>query len=213
MGGIQTQVIPVEQIVEEAAPYTDILERETLATYIQVFTLAHVATPGGVSLEVGTRAGGSALMFLQTLKVMYEEPPLLVTVDPYGEKPYPRGVIDPLEYKYGDDYYLTAKKLLAPFPNHLHFNIRSEDFWKLKDVPVWRDGSARSLTDLTFAFLDGDHSPHAIVVDSANALQAMRPGGILLIDNVDWTLNDVTGVIQTMARLVERGKRWAAFQK
>ena len=203
----------VQIIIDEVAPYTDILERHTLEQYLGVFEMAHAAAPGGISLEVGTRAGGTALLFLKSLERMYEKPPLLVTVDPYGEKPWSVGVIDPLNYKYGDEHYLTAKKLLAPYANHIHFNLLSEDFWRLEGVPVWRAGTSTSLTDLTFAFLDGDHSPYAVMVDAIHVVKNLRKGGLLLIDNVDWTLRDISGTVAALAPMVARDKRWAAFQK
>lgn len=205
-------IIPTSEILDAVAPHTDILERSTLQAFLRLFVLAHGRTPGGVSLEIGTRSGGSALMWAMALEHLYDRPPLLVTVDPYGEKAYPAGLIDPLEYKYGEENYLAARGLLVSYANHFHFGLTSEDFWKLEGSPVWQGGKQSSLTDLTFAFLDGDHSPAAVLVDAAHIVKNLRPGGILLIDNVNWVI-DIGEVLAFLAPVVKRDTRWAAFQK
>ena len=199
-------------IVEEVAPHTDILERDLLEKYLDIFREAHRSTPGGVSVEIGTRAGGTALMFLLALREMYERPPFLLTVDPYGEKPYRAGVVDQTEYVYGDGFYVQAKTLLAPFANHAHFLMRSEDFWSLAQTPLWRDGGTQRIGDLTFVFLDGDHSPPAVVADAAMAMRWLRPGGTVLIDNINWS-GDLTAPLKALSLDVTGAERWIALRK
>src|SRR6185369_7825183 len=109
-----------------AAQYSD-GDADKLTKLGHILSLAHILSPGGPSLEIGTRCGGSALLSLQILDLMYGPfpPPPLFTVDPYGWKPYQTGDAGVIPGCYGDQEYLTAKRLLAPFPNHAHFLMAS----------------------------------------------------------------------------------------
>lgn len=199
-------------ILDEVAPHTDILERDLLQTYLDVFREAHRNSPGGVSLEIGTRAGGTALMFLRALEEMYDDPPHLLTVDPYGEKPYPKGTIDGTDYRYGGEFYVRSKSILAQFSNHAHFLMRSEDFWALTHIPLWRGGMTQQMGDLSFVFLDGDHAPPAVIADAAMAMRFLRPGGVVLIDNINWS-GDLTAPLRALSLTTKGAQRWMALTK
>jgi hypothetical protein len=197
------------QLVVKAIPHSD-QKPEDLLFAAQVFVAAHHVQPGRLSIEVGSRSGGSAYLFLLLIQALYEGPlyPTLFTVDPYGRKPY-------AEYGqeatmlYGDDHYVAMKKLLAPFANHAHFLLDSREFFaRLGGARFWRDLGRRDekywtaegvVGDPSFVFLDGDHSMEGIAADltaifGEKALQGTphgetawrNPAGgpAVLIDNV-----------------------------
>jgi len=166
--------------INDIAPHSDITPK-TLAAYAEVFRKAHERTPDGLSLEVGTRSGGSALMWLQLLDELYQTPPFLFTVDPYGTKPYMGYGMD-----YSDDRFVQMKQLLASYPNHAHFRLTSLDFLEgVAGRPFWVKAQERLITGFSFVFLDGDHS-YAYVKKEIQAVRKfMRDGATILIDNAD----------------------------
>jgi len=90
---------------------------EQLKAVGELFVEAHAAAPNGLSIEVGTRRGGSALYFLHLLEKLYgtNEKPDLFTIDPYGFKPYENGIPGTVKLPlYGEAEYLAMKALLAP---------------------------------------------------------------------------------------------------
>lgn len=154
------------------------------------FFTAHIAVPNGLSVEVGTRCGGSALLQLRLLSSLYgSESPPLITIDPYGDKPYLIGQNQCVQALYGNDAYVAAKRLLADFPNHLHFPITSLDWLGFAEngLRVWHKGRALApaIDGLAHVFLDGDHDAKTIIGEVSGFLRMIRPGGCILIDNVD----------------------------
>ena len=155
------------------------------------FLAAHGAAPDGLSLEVGTRQGGSAWLFLRLLRLMYGSgdgiAPPLFTVDPYGGKPYAGG--DGAEATaglYGPADCQQMKRLLLDFPNHQHFLLTGTAFLRLAAERYWRNGKSIEFREsITFALLDGDHSAEAIK-DELHALFTwgwMKPGGLVAVDD------------------------------
>ncbi len=181
-------------------PYSDMTE-EKLAAIRKLFVQAHKALPGGLSLEVGTRRGGSARMFLLTLEELYpnyRERPFLFTVDPYGSKPYPTaGKEDVPMYNQGD--FIAMKQLLAKCEQHSHFLMRSTDFLeRMIDCPYWHPsavykdeagehdlGVKKFMSEVCFALLDGDHTAATIEEELAllYGMPWMSKGSIVVVDN------------------------------
>lgn len=189
---------------------------EMLNLYSAVFQEAHNGPARwGLSVEVGTRRGGSALMFLLLLDKLYEgfEKPLLITVDPYGFKPYVSGKpgVEDIPI-YGDPDYLAMKSLLAKWANHSHFKLESLDFfYRMQGSRYWFPGAKafttksqpgefalgeeKKMGNVTFCLLDGDHSARTIQSElghlwgGRNALTGartnpwMHPAGIVCVDN------------------------------
>jgi len=165
----------------------------TYRTLADQFRLAHSGRAlGGLSIEVGTRRGGSALLQLVLLDTVYSgwpNKPMLITVDPYGGKDY-RGGGGKVAYNlYGDDEYIAAKKLLSNFGNHVHFPITSLDFLTFveRGLRLWRGGQEVWVTkdSTSFVFLDGDHDQGTIMAEVACFTPMLLPGGRILIDNTD----------------------------
>lgn len=205
-------VKPSEERVKQAVDVADKASdrgRRGLEAWAQDFITAHRTAPDGLTIEVGTRIGGSALLWGMLLESMYgeENPPPLWTVDPYGGKPYVGGDVGELEVPiYGPDVYLAMKHNLVEAQYHAHFLMESHDFfgmrfayWRLGDrraqVVNAADGKPHELRvgesrragegSASFILLDGEHSARAIVRDLRGAWPWLKTGGRVVIDNVD----------------------------
>ena len=133
-------------------------------------------------LEIGTRSGGSALALLQIIEKYYGKSTVLATVDPYGEKPY-----DSKPFVYGGNFYVNMKKLLAPYANHIHYKMTSDDFIKIIDnISFWYRGKKQNYTKLSFVFLDGSHLPKTVIKEFENFFPRLITNGYLIIDNTDF---------------------------
>ena len=136
-------------------------------------------------LEIGTRSGGSALLMLRVLNAVYSHGtrrPLVLTVDPYGARPY-----DGAPFRYDETHYDAMKRALARYPNHIHYMMDSALFLDLLDrLYLWADGTQRPLDRFTGAYLDGSHNPDVVWREVTQLLPRIVPGGFLLIDDTDW---------------------------
>jgi hypothetical protein len=177
------------------------------------FIAAHIACPGGLSIEVGTRAGGSAYLFARLLELLYPEEshrPQLWTVDPYGNKPYDDGARCKGAPIYSDGVYGYAKRVLAGFDHHHHWYMTSADFFeRIHGLTYWSIANAgvlyaannvltgeelllpigeeRRASAASFILLDGDHSAAAIENEISAILWRgwLASGGFIVIDNID----------------------------
>lgn len=174
-------------LVEEIRSLSD-AQPDALRAFGEVFLEAHARCPGRPSVEIGTRAGGSALLYLHLLDMLYDAPPMFFTVDPYGLKPY-RGGDHPADDRlrpYGDPMYATAKQALVNYPNHCHFLLESMDFFKsMRDAGFWWRGVKYPFRqNFAFIFLDGDHDASAVLDEVAITLPHwLAPRGTIAIDN------------------------------
>ena len=181
---------------------------EGLQAWADEFVDAHLRAPGGLSIEVGTRIGGSALLFGGLLEHLYgESPPPLWTVDPYGGKPYVDGFGGTFP-GYGDDAYLAMRQNLGRAPYHAHWLMKSDDFFqRMYGLQFWRPGTTTvpgvdittgakrvermgeryvaGLGSASFILHDGEHSMQSILSDVDKARYWLKPGGALVIDNTD----------------------------
>lgn len=135
-------------------------------------------------LEIGTRSGGSALLMLRILKLVYPagKRPLVLTVDPYGTRPY-----EGAPFVYDDRHYLAMKHALASHPNHIHYMMDSELFLKLLDqLYLWIDGARRPITSFSVVYLDGSHDPDLVWGEIERLMPMVIPGGYLIVDDTDW---------------------------
>ena len=134
-------------------------------------------------LEIGTRSGGSALMILKVIELFFEDT-LLLTVDPYGNKPF-----SDLDYTFGEDHFVAMKKLLANYVNHIHYYMTSEEFIKMacfSSADLWYKGERRFLgKQFSFILLDGSHDEHLILYEIQSLYATLIPGGWIAIDDVN----------------------------
>lgn len=184
----------VRGIVAAAAEHSDDAPW-LLEWYAEQFLLAYDQAPLGHALEVGTRAGGSAFIWLKLLEAIYGAAgaPTLFTVDPYGQRPYHDGAMQG-RYTYGPDLYQRQKQLLAPFSNHVHFNMTSREFFAIATTPkfslrYWRNGTPRPYRGFSWVYLDGEHDVATVAMELQyvfGTADFLAPGGLVCVDNVDW---------------------------
>jgi len=110
-------------------------------------------------LEIGTRSGGSALLMLRVLNDVYPRGtrhPLLLTVDPYGARPY-----EGSSSLYDERHYRAMKRNLAPYANHIHYMMDSTLFLQTlgAGLYLWIDGAKRPVDQFSLVYLDGSHDP------------------------------------------------------
>ncbi len=172
----------LEKIIKESISYSD-----SKGDQKDFYTMAEYAakTPKleeqPTFLEIGTRGGGSALALLKIIKTLGLDT-TLVTVDPYGDKPY-----DGKPWKYGDKLYTQMKKVLAPYGNHIHYQMTSEDFINIIDtVHYWFKGKERMFSEFSFILLDGSHLPKTVIFEYKRLLPKLIKGGYIVIDNTNF---------------------------
>lgn len=177
------------------------------------FVAAHYRQPHGLSIEVGTNIGGSALLFGQLLELMYgpatADIPSLWTVDPYGSKPYVGGHGDSPQAQppiYTDEFYQAMKHNLGGAAYHAHWLMTSTSFFqRILRLEYWRPGpellevievgtgkplhlpigEVREADNATFILLDGEHSADSIINDFQHAMMWVGRKGTIVIDNID----------------------------
>jgi hypothetical protein len=162
---------------------------DTRTPFLMELARAVLATPKGPDappfLEIGTRSGGSALLILRLLDLVYLPParrPFVLTVDPYGSLPYAGA-----PYQYDDRHYRAMKKALSPYPNHVHYMMDSELFLRqLEDLYLWRGGARLGFDRFSLVYLDGSHDPDVVWSEVESLLPRVTPGGFLIIDDTDW---------------------------
>jgi predicted O-methyltransferase YrrM len=137
-------------------------------------------------LEIGTRSGGSALLMLRVLETVYRAlgsaPPMVLTVDPYGARPY-----EGAPFVYDARHYRAMKRNLAGYANHVHYMMDSALFVReLEHLYLWGGGAKRPLDRFTLVYLDGSHDPEIVWFEIERLLPRVVPGGFLIVDDTDW---------------------------
>ncbi|MGH7753861.1 MAG: class I SAM-dependent methyltransferase, partial [Gemmatimonadales bacterium] len=136
-------------------------------------------------LEIGTRSGGSALLMLRVLNTVYPrgmQPPAVLTVDPYGSRPY-----EGAPFVYDERHYRAMKRALAGYANHIHYMMDSTLFLEQLDrFYLWAGGTKRPLDRFTLVYLDGSHDPELVWREVERLLPRVVPGGFLVVDDTDW---------------------------
>lgn len=162
---------------------------DTKTQFLLELARAVVAAPRSADpppfLEIGTRSGGSALLILRLLDLVYPPParrPLVLTVDPYGSRPYEGAASE-----YNDRHYRAMKQALAGYSNHVHYMMDSELFLRqLDQLYLWRGGSRLPLDHFSLVYLDGSHDPGVVWTEIERLLPRVIPRGFLIVDDTDW---------------------------
>jgi len=148
--------------------------------------------PGAIC-EIGTRAGGSLRLIIDTLAFKQLPPRPIISVDPYGWIDYAEG--DKLVkhdytnrmrdtclkdiYGYLSDWFQTPA-------NVVFFILEDHEFFKAfgDGVPIYDRGEKRVYNDYSLAFLDGPHSVQAVRDEVEFFSQRMGPGAAIVCDDV-----------------------------
>jgi predicted O-methyltransferase YrrM len=162
---------------------------DTKTEFLLELARAVVATPRNADpppfLEIGTRSGGSALLILRLLDLVYPRParrPLLLTIDPYGSRPY-----EGAPFEYDDRHYRAMKQALVGYANHVHYMMDSELFLRqLDQLYLWRAGARLTFGHFSLVYLDGSHDPAVVWAEIECLLPRVIPGGFLIVDDTDW---------------------------
>lgn len=134
----------------------------------------------GNFLEIGTHVGSSSVILMEELK----EDNFLVTVDPWGDKPYVKS-----NCLYGDDFQRQAIKTLSGLAfdkkkNWTHFKMLSLDFLtRIQPCQTWYGGKSLSY-DWSLALLDGEHTFETVKREISLLLPYMRRGSVLIVDDL-----------------------------
>jgi len=183
--------------LEEMIKYSD--HKDGLEDFYQMALRVACEAPEGIPfLEIGTREGGSALILLKAIKDSRVKRSL-ITVDPYGRKPYFTENVEPppqyeglklIEVDHREDYYRRAACLIAQYAlqqdlDHFHFHIESEDFMKtFPMMKIWWEGNVLQQR-FAFVYLDGEHTISAVSKEIEWFLPKMIDDGIIVIDDVE----------------------------
>ena len=164
--------------------------------------MVETGTQGNV-LEIGTHQGGSAIALMSLVP---DNEHFIVTVDPWGRKPYYGGS------EYDDDIQRLALETLASASlrhgiNWHHFKMSGIDFMKLssrEELQPWYAGAQR-LNRFSTIFLDGDHNIDVVLSEFEEAIKLTEYGGVIFIDNINHAQD---GGRSTEEELIKAGWRW-----
>jgi hypothetical protein len=107
---------------------------------------------------------------------------MVLTVDPYGARPY-----EGAPFVYDERHYRAMKRTLAGYANHVHYMMDSELFVReLEHLYLWGGGVRRPLDRFTLVYLDGSHDPDIVWFEVERLLPRVIPGGFLIVDDTDW---------------------------
>lgn len=165
--------------------------------------------PWGIPfVEIGTREGGSALLFLEAIRAS-KIPRPLITVDPYGLA-YISG---PDHYQpIGEERYRQAMKMLSEFSHqhrltHIHQRMTSEAFMKMwPEIGLWIEGEQINKRPFGLVYLDGEHTEDAVNLELDWLLPQMIPGGLIIIDDIECITNP-NGNHAVLTRVFKEGKK------
>jgi hypothetical protein len=162
--------------------------------------------PDQVWIEVGTRAGGSARVLIDQMRVGQ----VLVSVDPYGGLPYyafgteeggmlVAGASDgPIVWDWvtGEGLGYTDKMRTETTAELLRYShargvyfipllLADTDFMRAfpEGVPTYRHGHRRVLGSYGLVFLDGPHDSPALAHELGFFVPRLAEGGIIVVDD------------------------------
>lgn len=152
---------------------------------------AMMANPRLPLLEIGGWKGGTTSMLLELAHYVVSPLPAppVVTLDPYGDKPYGnpgvRGMFGAIEY-------LQFKQQLAPVPNHYLFPFESrylidhiEGLDPEATLSIWYEGREVKLDNFSFVLVDGEHTRVAIMDEVDGLWPFVADGGVMVVDNLE----------------------------
>ena len=193
----------------EAIKYTD--HPEGFDKLYQKALEKALTIPWGVPfIEIGTREGGSALLFLKAIKES-KIPRPLITIDPYG-KAYVSG---PEQYQpIGEERYRRAMKMLADFAyqhqlTHVHQRMPGEGFMKMwTETGLWIEGEQINKRPFGLVYLDGEHAACTVEQELEWFIPRMVSGGLIVIDDIECTSSPNNSNYPQLMHTLEKGTKY-----
>lgn len=137
-------------------------------------------------VEVGTREGGSLMTLMTAITDTYKDRPI-ISIDPYGGKPYLSrdNVIDGM---YPDDLYMNMLSYVTAhviqnkvyWSHYKHTSLDWIKFWDKTDF--WVNGKIAK-PEFAFVHLDGDHNTDTVRQELAYFVP--RTKGWVVVDDAD----------------------------
>jgi len=161
------------------------------------------------AVEVGTRAGGSALTILDAIREA-DKNQWLITVDPYGNKPY-LSVNSVLKDMYPDNFYREAMKHLSNYceefgTNWTHYKMKSLEWIKhWPNIEFWADEKILE-PKIFFLHLDGDHTTSVVKQEIEDFWPYLTDNAVICIDDADQI--EVDKVCEDLIHKVENNRVW-----
>jgi hypothetical protein len=168
----------------------------------QVRQVAEEAPEEHFFVEFGSYRGGSALTLLDVIRQTKPERWLL-TVDPYGAKPFLVGKELRPEFVYSEDIYRDMTYNLSGFSsaynlNHAHYRVTSNDFMTIFDsMKFWYKGSVME-PKIACIYIDGEHTGEQVDKEITWAKKHMEKGGLIILDDVTLILGEYPEVLDTV---------------
>lgn len=170
---------------------------------------------GDAVIEIGTRKGGSSMVIMDAMG-LEEKHRFFITVDPYGDKPYPLDTKKKISFDYGEHHYkdacmnLAVKSLEIPQICWTHFRVRSQDFIDhLGRVQLFLKGEKYILNRdflYSFVYLDGEHNTETVKKEIEYFFPRICEDGYILIDNSD-QISIKQAISSSMVRNSYKGKQ------
>lgn len=191
----------------DRSEFGDHPDYQDLYSYAQ--EAANLAPEDAFAVEVGTRAGGSALTILDAIRESNKNQ-WLITVDPYGNKPY-LSVEAVLKDMYPDNFYRQAMKLLSMYceefgTNWTHYKMKSLDWIKhWPNIEFWADERVME-PKIFFLHLDGDHNTKVVREELKSFWPYLIDNATVCIDDADQI--DVAETCKGYSYKVENNRVW-----
>lgn len=150
-----------------------------------------ISKGGEAALEIGVRCGGTSAAMCALAQVLRPDSFQIISVDPYGGKPYNDNKVVTKNMYPDISFYVAAKKLLAEFENHQLFKMESYIFLRsvLPSMRWWANEQAgpKNRRFLSFVFIDGAHDNWAVAMDLGLVLEFLTPQAIVVLDNISYS--------------------------
>jgi hypothetical protein len=187
-----------------------------------------IANVSGLSIEIGTREGGSSKWIIDGLLSHQKAIRTHIMVDPYGEIPYVTLDVQEtnqnyvIHGRYGNDLRNIAIPGIfalceGTWVDPLFFQMTDEQFFKryADGVPVYIDRKEWIINQYALVFLDGPHS----LLNVTNEMFFFEPrcdhGSIMVFDDVDLYSHDKIHqyLISKKWKPLHKNERKLSYQK
>jgi predicted O-methyltransferase YrrM len=150
-------------------------------------------------LEIGTRAGGSALLMMEAIR---HQDRVFVTVDPYG-KTYKSGGDWPA---IGEDTYRDTMKVLFETAwlnhiTHVHYRMTSQCFMDINPASYLWIENRLIKEQYGVVYLDGEHVDSVVMAELNFFIPRMHDNGLIIIDDVSYIMKTDIKKLQDIMKI------------